>query len=980
MRRSHLGSSLLVAMAGLVGCGSGGSGGSKGPAMSITGVEFVVASGMVGLPAPALIFDAVLTGDPASLNGQTVYIGLDLPELGYSLDHAFYTPSTQLLEMTFLATTVEPVARQYQGSAKLSLCLDPNCHSQLGNSPVDVPYSIEIGPGLTFSTPEVVIDVPFGTPPEAQTVEVLLPPALDWWRFTAGIGNWISVTQDGQASRSLTVAPRAAPAGEYSVVAMAEARVPDISRPPGTFAMVTAVLPVTLRIRPDPSRPAVLLPDVASFQFTIDDGVYHTTLAASAKVWEQVPGGTLQVVGTSVVREPPVAASSPLSGGWLTPYSSGGSPYFLLTVCRSDYSGPSACLPPGPYEGVVHHTYTGPDGTVTALDLRVEMTIDPGCGSSSPDILSDPQNCGGCFRRCGPGFSCNAGACECDTGRTVCGLGCYDLANDSMHCGTCDVYCRGTLACADGRCCPAGLSDCFGTCVDLKSDRTHCGRCANACADVYACFDGTCGCAPGQLFCGQACREVASDRANCGACGVTCNPEQACVAGACRCPAGESACAGAAGYCAALQADPSNCGTCGNRCAAGEACAAGTCGCAPGSARCGGATCVDLATDAYHCGTCDAQCPQDQTCQAGACVADLDASRMAGVDPARSGVNAGERGVPPLTLAWQVETLYSGGPAVVEGGRVVAGAFRSLLALEASSGAELWRRDMSEAVVASSPTVSRGKVYLQWVDRSEVGHLDQMDLGTGSVEAGATFASQWQRYLSPLVVGDGVFIGAGVNSGLRGYGLTPPFTERFSLPATCEDGWAAGWAAGAVHSVLDATLRAQDPLTGAVTASRELAPVTSSSLPCGTPVFGDSLGYVLVTIPGAGPSLHAFTPGTLAPAWALTDSWLGRPAVWGGELYVLRSTGPGQSRLEALDAATGALRWSFDGDGALRFAPVIAAGHLYVASGAAAFAVDLSTHQQVWTAPTGGELTVGTGMLFVNDTAHGVLYAYRLSR
>ena len=156
--------------------------------------------------------------------------------------------------------------------------------------------------------------------------------------------------------------------------------------------------------------------------------------------------------------------------------------------------------------------------------------------------------------------------------------------------------------------------------------------------------------------------------------------------------------------------------------------------------------------------------------------------------------------------------------------------------------------------------------------------------------------------------------------------------------------------------------------------------MTSSSLPCGTPVFGDSLGYVLVTIPGAGPSLHAFTPGTLAPAWALTDSWLGRPAVWGGELYVLRSTGPGQSRLEALDAATGALRWSFDGDGALRFAPVIAAGHLYVASGAAAFAVDLSTHQQVWTAPTGGELTVGTGMLFVNDTAHGVLYAYRLSR
>jgi len=69
--------------------------------------------------------------------------------------------------------------------------------------------------------------------------------------------------------------------------------------------------------------------------------------------------------------------------------------------------------------------------------------------------------------------------------------------------------------------------------------------------------------------------------------------------------------------------------------------------------------------------------------------------------------------------------------------------------------------------------------------------------------------------------------------------------------------------------------------------------------------------------------------------------------------------------LHALDAQTGAHLWTFVGDGALSFPPVLTRSHVFAASTAKVYAVELSTHREVWSADGGGWLSVANGVLFV---------------
>ena len=96
-----------------------------------------------------------------------------------------------------------------------------------------------------------------------------------------------------------------------------------------------------------------------------------------------------------------------------------------------------------------------------------------------------------------------------------------------------------------------------------------------------------------------------------------------------------------------------------------------------------------------------------------------------------------------------------------------------------------------------------------------------------------------------------------------------------------------------------------------------------------------------------------------------------------GNRVIVTPGGPGTA-LVALDNKTGATIWTFAGDGALRYPPAIAGSTVYVSSDSNVYAVDMTTHVASWTAPVGGWLSIGAGMLFVSGG--GVLSAYKLTR
>jgi hypothetical protein len=131
-------------------------------------------------------------------------------------------------------------------------------------------------------------------------------------------------------------------------------------------------------------------------------------------------------------------------------------------------------------------------------------------------IETNPGNCGSCGYKCMlanavPGCamgnctvaSCNAGFGDCNG---MAADGCEsDILTDPQNCGGCTNACtlaNATPGCAMGNCtiasCNAGFGDCNmnptdGCEVDFTSDNQNCGFCGNQCFGGSHCFNGGCG-------------------------------------------------------------------------------------------------------------------------------------------------------------------------------------------------------------------------------------------------------------------------------------------------------------------------------------------------------------------------------------------------------------------------------------------------------------------------------------------------------
>lgn len=102
------------------------------------------------------------------------------------------------------------------------------------------------------------------------------------------------------------------------------------------------------------------------------------------------------------------------------------------------------------------------------------------------------------------------------------------------------------------------------------------------------------------------------------------------------------------------------------------------------------------------------------------------------------------------------------------------------------------------------------------------------------------------------------------------------------------------------------------------------------------------------------------------------------PAVAGGVVYA------GSDKLYALDASSGALKWTSDTGTIVYSSPAVANGVVYVGSGNIVYALDASTGAAKWSQEAGrydydwiGSPAVTNGMLYVGSTGHGV-YAFGL--
>jgi outer membrane protein assembly factor BamB len=123
------------------------------------------------------------------------------------------------------------------------------------------------------------------------------------------------------------------------------------------------------------------------------------------------------------------------------------------------------------------------------------------------------------------------------------------------------------------------------------------------------------------------------------------------------------------------------------------------------------------------------------------------------------------------------------------------------------------------------------------------------------------------------------------------------------------------------------------------------------------------------------PNLHAIRVRQGTPIWTANAAFTGMPAVANGVVYAISG-----GQLRATDANTGSVLWTFAGDSALSYPPVLAgAGQfVYVASAANVYAVKTSTQATAWSSQPGGWLSIAAGQLYVAQS-DGRLAAYALS-
>jgi hypothetical protein len=250
----------MAACGGGGGGGGGGDSGGTGSAPPSTDVRFtnvavptisneVFESGVGDSLFPwTVTADAI--GNLSTLNGQSLFVVVEDPD---GFIERVSIPST--LQSTGNTLSISPRSSYpgpgvYSGPFRISVCLDLNCSTRLGGTPVVVPYRITVlqGPRATLANPTVVrstantvVRVPF---------QVSLPNLVTSWNVEVSTGSLMptpfSIEADPTSQTSFFLVAPAAPIGTYAATVSIRA---SAGKPSGGGQFLSRPYGVTYEVR-----------------------------------------------------------------------------------------------------------------------------------------------------------------------------------------------------------------------------------------------------------------------------------------------------------------------------------------------------------------------------------------------------------------------------------------------------------------------------------------------------------------------------------------------------------------------------------------------------------------------------------------------------------------------------------------------------------------------------------------------------------
>jgi PQQ-like domain len=347
--------------------------------------------------------------------------------------------------------------------------------------------------------------------------------------------------------------------------------------------------------------------------------------------------------------------------------------------------------------------------------------------------------------------------------------------------------------------------------------------------------------------------------------------------------------------------------------------------------------------------------------------------------------NARHTGFQPLTLdpaqtfavRWQKDVggEYALNPVTAGDGRVFVSLVTyfddvpSLFALRATDGATTWSKQFGDIFSVNPPSYAYGSVYVQTGNHGSDTWLRAYDAVTGASVFQAPHSAQWERYLSPTIHQGSVYLNGGYYGGMYKFDAYSGAQKWFAgLPQY--DEWTPAVAGGKAYAYVgeyQPGLYVQDAATGAPTQF-----VADASFDW------DGWSMHLAPVIGTHDDVLAIHDGRLISfdtaqgqiRWQVPGTFSGQPSVAHDRIYAVNG-----GRLVVLDELTHGELWSWQApEGGIVGPMIVTETHLIASTAQSVHAVDLVTHDSVWSHPVSGHLALADGTLYVAG-ADGVLTA-----
>lgn len=317
---------------------------------------------------------------------------------------------------------------------------------------------------------------------------------------------------------------------------------------------------------------------------------------------------------------------------------------------------------------------------------------------------------------------------------------------------------------------------------------------------------------------------------------------------------------------------------------------------------------------------------------------------------------------------WVQSPLGAGGlnPVTTGDGSVLVSSLsyygtQLVASLDVSTGTLKWSYNFGNISSVDPPAYANGTMYVQ-TGGHEDSYLWAFDANTGTIKFRTAYENQWSIWYAPTIVDQTVYAAGGYYGGMYAFSAvdgsvkwTTSLNQYDQFTPAVRDGIVYAYTGSYTPEVTVA-----DAATGSVKAQ---IPDPSFSWNGWSMNVAPALGDMNDLFATQGWRLVTFDLASKALKWQKTGSFLGNVTIANGTLYVANG-----SQLEARSESDGSLLWLWVPPDRLALANTNIATNnlLFVSTSSHSYAIDIASHQQVWSYQGGGALALSKqGLLFI---------------